>query len=246
MECSNSDIMLIDAARQGETAALDELYRQHVHSAYNLARQLARCPADADDLVSEAFSRVFDQLCAGRGPDRAFRAYLLTALRHVAYDRTRHDRKLELAEDVATANGVRIERISCQFRDTALASLERSLVTKAFGLLPERWQAVLWFTAIKGHSPAEVAPMLGLSPNSVAALACRAREGLREAYLRAHLTASATAECGAVHADLGALARGKLANRRATSVRAHLDQCPPCRHQATELAQVNAEQFCAA
>lgn len=88
-----SDAELIDAVRSGQVDAFGSLYERHVSAAYNLAMQLARSRAESDDLVSEAFARVLDTLRAGRGPDSAFRAYLLTALRHVAYDKTRRDRR---------------------------------------------------------------------------------------------------------------------------------------------------------
>src|SRR5207248_3347704 len=110
----------------------------------------------AEDLVAEAFARVLDALRAGRGPDSAFRAYLLTTLRHVAYDKARRDRRLELAPDVTVVAAV--EKVSVPFRDTAVASLEQSLAARAFARLPERWQAVLWHTEIEGQLPAEVAP----------------------------------------------------------------------------------------
>ena len=42
---------------------------------------------------------------------------------------------------------------------------------------------VLWHTEVEGQRPAEVAPLLGMSPNSVSALAYRAREGLRQAFV---------------------------------------------------------------
>ncbi|HEY2700570.1 MAG TPA: sigma factor, partial [Pseudonocardiaceae bacterium] len=87
-----SDAELIDEVRGGKISSYGALYERHVTAAYNLARQLSRSTAESDDLVSEAFSRVLDTLRAGRGPDVAFRAYLLTALRHVAYDKTRRDR----------------------------------------------------------------------------------------------------------------------------------------------------------
>jgi RNA polymerase sigma factor (sigma-70 family) len=236
----------MEFARCGSVRAFDQLYRQHVAAAYNLARQLARCEADADDLVGEAFSRVFNALHDERGPDTAFRAYLLTALRHYFIDKYRRDRKLELTNDVATVKGVRPEKISEQFSDTALVELERSLARRAFEFLPERWQAVLWFTEVKGHSPAEVAPILGLTANGVAALAYRAREGLREAYLRAHLATSATEECRAIRADLGAWTRSGLAKRRAAAVDEHLGRCADCQRQAAEIAAVNDEQLWAA
>ena len=208
-------------------------------AAYNLARQLSRSTAESDDLVSEAFSRVLDTLRAGRGPDSAFRAYLLTTLRHVAYDKTRRDRRLELAEDVTEVSGIDTEKISEQFKDTAVAGLERSMAARAFAKLPERWQAVLWHTEIEGQSPAEVAPILGLTANGVSALAYRAREGLRQAYLQVHLAETTAERCQATVDKLGAWTRGGLSKRETAQVEAHLDECARCRALAAELADVN-------
>jgi RNA polymerase sigma factor (sigma-70 family) len=245
---SPSDAELITAVRHGDRLAFGVLYARHLASAYNLARQLARSRTEADDLVSEAFARMLDTLRAGRGPDSAFRAYLLTAMRHVAYDKTRRDRKLELADDVSTVHGVNIDKISVPFRDTAVSGLERSLIAKAFARLPERWQAVLWHTEIEGHSPATVAPLLGLTPNGVSALAYRAREGLREAYLQVHLANTQFVDtqagrCRATVDKLGPWTRGGLCKRETTQVLKHLDECARCRMLAAELADVNGAQL---
>ena len=234
-----SDAELIDAVRKGTTSAYGSLYERHVASAYNLARQLSRSPAEADDLVSEAFAKVLDTLRGGRGPDSAFRAYLLTALRHNAYDKTRRDRKVELSDDVSTVSGVKQDAVSEQFSDTAVAGLERSLAAQAFARLPERWQAVLWHTEIEGQSPAEVAPILGLTANGVSALAYRAREGLRQAYLQVHLAQTTDRRCRATAERLGAWTRSGLAKREKAQVEAHLDECDRCRALAAELADVN-------
>jgi RNA polymerase sigma factor (sigma-70 family) len=231
-----SDAELIDEVRKGTVSAYGSLYERHVASAYNLARQLSRSPAEADDLVSEAFAKVLDTLRAGRGPDSAFRAYLLTALRHTAYDKTRRDRKLELSDDVETVGGAKVAE---PFSDTAVAGLERSLAAKAFARLPERWQAVLWHTEIEGQSPAEVAPILGLTANGVSALAYRAREGLRQAYLQVHLAGITDLRCRATSERLGAWTRDGLAKREKAQVEAHLDECGRCRALAAELADVN-------
>ena len=45
----------------------------------------------------------------------------------------------------------------------------------AFAELPQRWQIVLWRTAVDKDSNIEVGRAMGLSPNGVAALAKRAR-----------------------------------------------------------------------
>lgn len=232
-----SDAELIESVRSGETSAYGSLYERHVNAAYNLARQLTRSSSEADDLVAEAFAKVLDSLKVGRGPDEAFRAYLLTTLRNTAYDKTRRDRKLQLADDVSEVASA--EMVSIPFQDTAVSGLERSLAAKAFATLPERWQAVLWHTEIEGQSPAEIAPILGLTANGVSALAYRAREGLRQAYLQVHLAESTAVRCKATVDRLGAWTRGGLSKRETAQVEAHLDECARCRALAAELADVN-------
>ncbi|MFD4642115.1 sigma-70 family RNA polymerase sigma factor [Lentzea sp. NPDC058436] len=228
-----SDAELIESVRGGTIDAYGKLYERHVSAAYNLARQLARSQAEADDLVSEAFAKVLDTLRAGRGPDSAFRAYLLTALRHTAYDKTRRDKKVDLTEDMTDVAP------PVAFSDTAVAGLEKSMAARAFAALPERWQMVLWHTEIEGQSPAEVAPLLGLTANGVSALAYRAREGLKQQYLQMHLADTEAERCKATVDRLGAWTRAGLSKREATQVEAHLDECGRCRALAAELADVN-------
>ncbi|TQM85172.1 RNA polymerase sigma factor (sigma-70 family) [Saccharothrix saharensis] len=233
-----SDAELLDAVRGGEIQAYGQLFERHVRAARSLARHLARSGAEADDLVSDAFAKVLDAVRAGGGPESAFRAYLLTALRHTAYDKTRRDKKLKLADDLEAVSGV--ERVTTvPFHDPALATLERSLATRAFASLPERWQTVLWQTEIEGQSASELAKLLGLTANGASALAYRAREGLKTAYLQAHLADNPTTRCRATVAKLAAWTRGGLTKRETAQVEAHLDECGTCRAMAAELADVN-------
>jgi DNA-directed RNA polymerase specialized sigma24 family protein len=184
-------------------------------------------------VVAETFAKILDLLHRGGGPDDAFRPYLLTAVRCAAYDRHRAERRqLVTGEMEAFDRGV-------PFADPAVADLERTMIARAFASLPERWQAVLWHTEIEGAGPADVAPFLGLTANSVAALAYRAREGLRQAYLQMHLSRAVRDECRPVAAKLGAYVRGGLAKRDAAVVGAHLDLCAECRRVFAELGDVN-------
>ena len=245
-----SDAELLDVIRgrgadAASTAAFGELYDRHHDAARALARQLARSPADVEDLVSAAFARLLEVLRSGGGPTEAFRAYLLTSLRHLAYDRTRADRRLDLTEDIDDVVGVDPERTVVPFADPAVAGLERSLAARAFATLPERWQAVLWHLEVEGDAPAAVAPLFGLTPNAVSALGYRAREGLRQAYLQEHLAS----ESGAPPRDrrhretsekLGAFTRGGLSQRDVRRVEAHLAECEECRALAAELSEVNS------
>ncbi|HMO10501.1 MAG TPA: zf-HC2 domain-containing protein, partial [Actinotalea sp.] len=88
---------------------------------------------------------------------------------------------------------------------------------------------MLWYTEVEGLSAAEIAPILGLTANGVAALAYRAREGLRQAYLQQHLAAPQSEACTLVNSKLGAYVRGGLAKRETQLVDSHLEECHACR-----------------
>ena len=80
-----------------------------------------------------------------------------------------------------------------------------------------------------------------MTPNGVSALAYRAREGLRQAYLQVHLGQLDTEDqqCRATVDRLGAWTRNGLSKRETAQVEAHLDGCDRCRALAAELADVN-------
>ena len=67
-------------------------------------------------------------------------------------------------------------------------ALEGSLAGIAFMSLSKRWQAVLWLTEVECEAPSELVLQFGINAAAVAALAYRAREGLKQAYLQAHIT----------------------------------------------------------
>ncbi|WP_197321326.1 sigma-70 family RNA polymerase sigma factor [Saccharomonospora sp. NB11] len=228
------DAELIASVRAGRIEEYGVLYERHVASATRLARQLCRSSADADDVVAESFAKVLDAIRDGKGPDHAFRPYLLTTVRHTAYGRAKAANRVRPTDDIPT-----VADTTTTFTDPAVEELERSLVTRAFHRLPERWQAVLWHTVIEQQPPAEVAPLLGMSANAVSALAYRARAGLRQEYLQAHLSETSAPRCRATATKLGAWTRDGLSLRERAQVEHHLDRCARCRALADELADVN-------
>ncbi|AHH99640.1 sigma-70 family RNA polymerase sigma factor [Kutzneria albida] len=230
---ADSDNELIRQVRSGQRQAFHQLYVRHSTSAYNLAWHLTGNAAEADDLVAEAFARVLSALRGDGGPNSAFRTYLLTTLRNIAYEQHRRDSRVKPQADMAGHEPVEVPP------DPVLAAAERSLVAKAFSRLPERWRAVLWHTEVEGSSVTEIATLLGLTPNGVSALAYRAREGLRQEYLQAHLTETQSTACRSAVPLLGRWTRGGLNRRETAQVEAHLDSCGRCRGMAAELTDLN-------
>jgi RNA polymerase sigma factor (sigma-70 family) len=232
---ADTDTDLLAAVRAGDTEAYATLYSRH----YGAARRLAYAldPGDAEDLVAETFTKVFASLRAGRGPLVAFRAYLNTTLRHVLYHRSRRDQRLEFTDDLT-----RYEEGE-PFLDPTVERLERVYAANAFRQLPERWRDVLWMTEVEGAGPAEIAPRLGITPNAVAVLAHRAREGLRRNYLQQHVALADHPECRWAGERLGGLVRGHLAPREAARMAAHLSWCAACRAGHAELAESDPDRY---
>lgn len=227
-----SDAQLIAAVRAGDTAAYGLLFQRHAAAATRLSRQLLST-GEADDLVSEAFLKVLSLLQDGKGPDEAFRAYLLTAVRRLHVDRIRATTRTRPTDDEHVLDrGV-------PFDDAVSAAFENDAAARAFSSLPERWQLVLWHLEVEGQKPAAVAPLLGMSPNSVSALAYRAREGLRAAYLESHAAATTDEACRAVTPLLGGFVRQSLSARDTAKVDRHLDTCRRCTGVHLELVEVN-------
>jgi RNA polymerase sigma factor (sigma-70 family) len=225
-----SDAELLGQSRAGSRTAFTELYSRHHAAARRVARTYPRA-GDPDDLVNEAFARVLAALGRGAGPDEAFRAYLFVTLRRLAVE------QIARVGDELVAEVPEPARTEAQ--SPALDPVERGMVISAYESLPDQWQSVLWQTAVEGRQPRELAALLGISGNAASALAYRAREKLRQAYLQAHLQAEPHPECEPHRSRLGAYTRGGLSRRDRDKTEAHLVGCGSCRALLAELADVN-------
>ncbi|WP_461038606.1 sigma-70 family RNA polymerase sigma factor, partial [Streptomyces mayteni] len=245
---ASADLALVDRMRRGDPGAYDELYRRHSGAVRRYARTCCRDADTADDLANEVFTATLQAVRRGAGPDTAVRAYLLTSVRRVAADWARTARREQLVEDFAAfavsaaatqSTGGAALAVAADVR--AMREAEESMAVRAFRSLPERWQTVLWHTAVEDASPRDVAPLLGLTPNATAVLAHRAREGLKQAYLQAHVSRALTdgGECARFADRLGAYARGGLRTRAERGLRKHLEECARCAVAASEVRDLN-------
>ncbi|MEV0962590.1 sigma-70 family RNA polymerase sigma factor [Streptomyces sp. NPDC049910] len=245
-----SDADLVLRMRGGDDTAYEELFRRHADAVRRYARTCCRDVHTADDLTAEVFARTLQAVRGGAGPEQAVRAYLLTAVRRVAAAWARSARREHLVEDFAVFADQAAGATEAPRDDTlqlgadvrAMHEAEQSMALRAFRSLPERWQAVLWHTAVEQEPPSAVAPLFGLTANATAVLAGRAREGLRQAYLQAHVSSALTSggDCARYADRLGAYARGGLRMRAERGLRKHLEVCAGCRLAAGELEQVNS------
>ncbi|MFJ8045726.1 sigma-70 family RNA polymerase sigma factor [Kitasatospora sp. NPDC096147] len=216
--------------------AVAQLYRRHHGPVLAYARSCCHDPHTAEDLASEAFACTLRAVRAGRGPEAAWRPYLLAVVRRTAADWWRSSRRTDLTPD--------FERhlIPAPDRDGGephvLRKEQRALVARAFGSLPERWQAVLWHGVVEGESAEQVGLVLGIGASGVGSLAARAREGLRTAYLAAHLRTTTDPECHRYGPLLAASVR-RAARRPGRDLARHLADCDRCRRAVAELRELD-------
>jgi DNA-directed RNA polymerase specialized sigma24 family protein len=227
------DERLLYLVRGGDIGAFEALWQRHEHA----IRRMARClvaPDGAEDVVAETFGRVLEVARRGRGPADAFRPYLLTALRQVSYERQREQRTR------APAHPGILPGLGEPLLDPAAASLEASMVVRAFRSLPEFWIAVLWHTEIEQTNPAELGLILGATPAEFDMLRSRAWEGLRRAYLREYLAHDgARPECQAVARRLADFVEDALSERDSELVIEHLNYCDECHAVCAELTDID-------
>lgn len=223
---------LLQRLRNGEDAAFGELFELHAAAVRRLAQSLASDRSEAEDITAETFFRVLQALRRGAGPRDYVRAYLLTVARRVSWEWHGARRDVPVSDDELTFR-------AGAGADTHARTAEHTLITTAFTSLPERWRTVLWQTEVEGEQPAMVATHFGLSANATAALARRARQGLRAAYLQAHLSVNRGPDsCRAVVEKLGGFTAGSVTGAEAERIKAHLHGCSSCRATQDELRDV--------
>ncbi|CCH27409.1 sigma-70 family RNA polymerase sigma factor [Actinosynnema sp. NPDC047251] len=226
------DRELLARVRSGDDSAFGELFSRHADAVRRFALRHVREHAEADDLTAEAFFRVLQAIRRGTGPTDHVRTYLLTVARRVAWEWSGRRRDVPVEDEELSR---RVE----PFPDATAARPEHALISRAFTSLPERWRTVLWQVEVEGERPAAVAPSFGLSPNAMAALARRAREGLRAAYLQAHLAEDVGPRaCSSVVAKLGNYTAGGVQGAEQRRIRKHLQTCSSCNSLHAELTEV--------
>ncbi|MEV6683151.1 sigma-70 family RNA polymerase sigma factor [Streptomyces erythrochromogenes] len=218
-------------------AAMAELYARHNTAVLAYARTCCRDTHTAEDLTAEAFTRTMEAVRAGRGPTGPWRPYLLTVVRRTAIDWTATARRTDLTDDVTRLAGEAAHADDGQ--EHALRKEEDDLVVRSFRALPGRWQTVLWHTVVEKEGAEDIGRILGLSPSGVWSLAERAREGLREAYLGAHVhEPDASPECSHYRGQLATVVR--RGRRRTRPLETHLSRCSRCRTAFTDLTHLNS------
>ncbi len=166
---------LVDAARQGDRLAAQQLYRQFVDRVFRTVRPLVQNDAEAEDVTQDAMLAVLTSLATyQRRPGTRFVSWVLTIAAHTARRRFRRQRP-------ETADPFIIEEREGEDPETDEAidnARRRRALLLALADLPERERRVVSLRYGGELNATEIAAITGLSAANVRKLCERSREKL--------------------------------------------------------------------
>ncbi|HEX9401907.1 MAG TPA: sigma-70 family RNA polymerase sigma factor [Anaeromyxobacter sp.] len=259
-----TDVTLLERARAGERAALEELLERHQRRVYRFGLKMCRDPEDAKDVVQDTLLAVARTVKDFRGAS-SVSTWLYTIARSFCIKKRRRSKFAPEQEESLDARepGLEARQVVDPSRapDEALAGrqIEGALERAIAGLDP-MYREVLVLRDVEGLSAAEVAEVMGLTVEAVKSRLHRARIAVREAVapLLAVPPPPASAEgpgappraargpgdAGGPCPDIVELFSRHLEGEISTPVCAemerHLARCPACRSRCDSLQRTLA------
>ncbi|MBU7598483.1 sigma-70 family RNA polymerase sigma factor [Streptomyces sp. P38-E01] len=197
------------------------VYREEEPRLVAYARSRSGHGWSAEDLVADAAFRVWRQVVAGREHVDDIAAELGAGVRNLVASLA----LTAAAGAAATGPGTRTAQVG--------------LLAKVLREMPERQVKAVWLTEVERLPLAAAGSRLGTHRNAAAVLMHRARENMRQAFLRAQPGDAPDGECGRHRARMPAHIRGVDTVDAAQELRAHLEDCGGCRSRLSRLVALD-------
>lgn len=170
-----NDQALLALIQDGSHQAFAELVRRHTESFYRLAYRYVQNRETAEDVVQDAFLRLWENPASWR-PDRnsKFTTWFYRIVVNLCLDWQKKKRPMPLDEDTPLVD----ER---ETADEAMIRIQQQkLLEKEIAALPERQRMALNLCFDEGLSNQEAAEAMGLNLKALQSLIMRAKTTLRE------------------------------------------------------------------
>lgn len=186
-ETPPDDFQLASQAAEGDRAAFEKIYQQHVNRVYGLSLRLTADKGEAEILTQDTFVKAWFSLpgYTGRG---SLGGWLGRVASNLWKDRFRaRARRLRLAEELA-AEGLAGEEVSPpeavgEARYGQVAHMLTALdLDRCIARLPEGARIVYVFHEVEGYTHREIAEMLDVAVGTVKAQLHRARRLIRTMF----------------------------------------------------------------
>ncbi len=247
------DAALVTALRAGDEAAFGRLFDAWYDRVFDLSRRIVRDPDTAAEIVQDTFLAAWAKLDTLADP-ASFGGWLLRIARNRSFDRLEKEKRstpvdgdtMATIESVASAEGRMPAGLTVEDRASALADPAKAaedaevatLVWEAAEALGDRDANVLDLHLRHGLSPAEIAEVIGVTPNNANQLVHRLRRRLGDAIRARVLWRGGTPVCPDLAAALGSDTPAATFGADTVKVlNRHAAGCGDCRErQKTRLA----------
>ena len=163
---------IVVRCRKGDVRAYRELYEAYAKAMYNICLRMTGQPADAEDVLQEAFVQVFKNL-ERLETDSSLTAWIkrIVVNQCLSYLRKKKVYFEEVGEtEVEEEDGV----------DESAYAMTVPAVKEAIGQLPDGYRTVISLYLFEEYSHREIASMLGISESTVKTQYMRAKEKVRQ------------------------------------------------------------------
>ena len=151
----STEIELIDACLRQETSAQRILFDKYSAKLLGVCYRYASSQADAEDILQEAFVKIFNKLDNFRGESSLetwmTRIVINTSISHLRLNKKHHNESdLDVIENNYT------------FSNEQFNQIDAKILMNAIQELPDNYRVVLNMFAIEGYSHKEIAEELGI------------------------------------------------------------------------------------
>ena len=176
---------LVAKAREGDTAAYNQLMTRYSPKIYRLAKHITQHEEDAEDVLQETFLKAFEHLGDFQGQSKFYTWLVRIAVNEALMKlrRRRPERMVSLDEDVKTEEDSLPREVADwspnpeqQYNQAEL----RDILTRTIQGLPASFRTVFVLRDVEGLSTEETAEALDLSIPAVKSRLLRARLQLRD------------------------------------------------------------------
>ncbi len=183
------DVALVARAKEGDTAAFEQLVRQYERQIFRVAQHITQNREDAEDITQDVFLKAYEKLEQFQGNSK-FSTWLVRIAVNESLMRLRKrktSKTVSMNEDVHTEDGS-IPRDFAEWRPNPEQIFGQSelgdILRRTIQGLPPGFRTVFTLRDIENLSTEETAEALGLSVPAVKSRLLRARLQLRERLSR--------------------------------------------------------------
>ncbi|HSB18601.1 MAG TPA: sigma-70 family RNA polymerase sigma factor [Anaeromyxobacteraceae bacterium] len=236
------DEKLLEAARAGDRAALDQLLTRHQSRVYRFGLKMCRDSEDAKDVLQETLLAVARNVKDFRGAS-SVSTWLYTIARSFCIKKRRRSKFApEQEEPLDLGPEGEASRIADPGRapDESLAGRQiESALENAIGDLEPMYREVLVLRDVEGLTAPEVAEVMGLTVEAVKSRLHRARLAVREKVAPLLGVPEAAAPLASTCPDVVTLfsrhLEGEISADVCGEMERHLAACPRCRAKCDSL-----------